>query len=77
MRATERGTNREEIVEVVNNGTEIEAKYNRKAKYKIYNFDNVWNNKFYKQKRVEVVFMFENETVVTVTVYVFYGYWEV
>ncbi len=76
LRATERGTTREEIVEVVTSGNENEAKNSRKAKYKIYNFENIWNGKFYKHKRVEVVFVIEHETIITVTVYVFYGQWE-
>ena len=76
LRAAERGTNREEITETITSGNEIETKYKRKAKYKIYNFENIWNGKFYKHKRVEVVFVIEHETIITVTVYVFYGQWE-
>jgi len=32
--------------------------------------------KYYEQKRVEVIYTVEGETIVTVTVYVFYGRWE-
>jgi len=32
--------------------------------------------KFYKQKRIEVIYLYEQSTIITVTVYVFYGEWE-
>ncbi len=32
--------------------------------------------KYYEQKRVEVIYVEEQESIVTVTVYVFYGEWK-
>jgi hypothetical protein len=32
--------------------------------------------KFYEQKKVEVFYIIEKDTIITVTVYVFYGKWE-
>ncbi len=71
-RANERGTNEIEIRDVVENGIAFPAKYGRLAKYKIYDFNAIWNNKAYKQKKVEVYYVIENGEVFTVTVLVFY-----
>ncbi|MFH0812769.1 MAG: DUF4258 domain-containing protein [Pseudomonadota bacterium] len=75
-RAEERGTNEEEIKDVINTGFTIPAKHGRIGKVKIYNFNQKRLNKYYEQKRVEVVYTLERNIIVTVTVYVFYGKWE-
>ena len=75
-RAEERGTNESEIKDVINTGFPIAAKYNRLGKAKVYPFQNHRQGKFYEDKRVEVFFFIENDFVITVTVYVFYGKWE-
>jgi hypothetical protein len=75
-RAEERGTNEQGIRDVINNGFPIPAKYGRLGNAKIYGFDEKRQGKHYDQKRVEVIYTLEKETVVTVTVYVFYGRWE-
>jgi len=74
-RAEERGTNEEEIVDVINTGFHISAKYGRVGKAKIYDFKKKRQNKYYEQKRVEVFYIIEENVTVTVTVYVFYGKW--
>ncbi len=71
-RANERGTNETEIRDVVENGIAFPAKYGRLAKYKIYDFNALWNNKAYKQKKVEVYYVMEKGEIFTVTVLVFY-----
>jgi len=75
-RAKERSTNEEEIRDVTDNGFIIDAKYGRLGKAKIYPFNRNRCGKFYAQKRVEVIYAIRGETLVTVTVYVFYGNWE-
>ena len=75
-RAEERGANEEEIIDVINTGFSIPAKYARKGKAKIYNFNQKRHNKYYEQKRVEVFYITEGSVIITVTVYVFYGKWE-
>ena len=75
-RAQERGTNAAEIKDVLNTGFEISAKRYRKGKAKVFEFDQNRLNKFYKQKRVEVIYAVENDTIITITVYVFYGKWK-
>ena len=75
-RAEERGTNPEEISDVISTGFSIPAKHGRIGKAKIYDFKRLRHNKYYEQKRVEVIFTLEGEVAITVTVYVFYGKWE-
>lgn len=75
-RSKQRGASETEIIDVIKTGTSLIAKNNRLAKYKVFKFNNTWNNKTYSQKRIEVIFINENNKLITVTVYVFYGKWE-
>lgn len=75
-RAEERGTNENEIRDVIQTGFAIPARYGRIGKAKIYDFKQKRLNKYYEQKRVEVFYTIEENKLVTVTVYVFYGKWE-
>ncbi len=75
-RAEERGTNKKEIKDVIDTGFSIPAKHGRKAKAKVYNFKQKRHNKYYDHKRVEVIYTTENDIIITITVYVFYGKWE-
>lgn len=76
-RAEERGANEAEIKDVINTGFSIPAKYGRIGKAKIYEFKQNRLNKYYEQKRIEVFYTIEGNKIITVTVYVFYGKWEV
>ncbi len=76
-RAEERGANFEEITDAIENGFFIFAKNNRLAKAKVFPFERERLGKFYKEKRVEVIYLIEDNVIVTVTVYVFYGEWKV
>lgn len=75
-RAEERGTNREEIEDVLESGFEISARGNRRGKAKVYEFKRDRLGKYYEHKRVEVIYAEEAETLITVTVYVYYGEWK-
>jgi hypothetical protein len=75
-RAEERGTNEEEINDVINTGFPIPAKYGRLGKAKVFEFNQKREGKIYKQKRVEVIYTVENDVIITVTVYIFYGEWK-
>ncbi len=75
-RAEERGTNEKEIKEVIETGSIIPAKYGHMGKAKVYDFKEKRHNKYYQQKRVEVVYAIERNKIITVTAYVFYGKWE-
>ena len=76
-RAEERGTNEAEIKDVIYSGAAISAKYERIGKAKVYDFKQNRHNKYYEHKRVEVFYLIEGDKIITVTVYVFYGKWEV
>lgn len=76
-RAEERGTNEAEIKDVIHSGAAIPAKYERIGKAKVYDFKQGRHKKYYEHKRVEVFYLIEGDKIITVTVYVFYGKWEV
>ena len=76
QRAEERGTNIDEIKIVLEQGVEIPARGNRKAKAKVFTFKKERLGKYYEEKRVEVIYLEEEDKVITVTVYVFYGEWK-
>ncbi|MBI2906491.1 MAG: DUF4258 domain-containing protein [Chloroflexi bacterium] len=75
-RSGERGTTEEEIRDVLESGFPVVAKHGRLAKAKVYEFGRRRQKKYYEQKRVEVVCTIEEDALITVTVYVFYGRWE-
>jgi len=75
-RAIERGVSEDEIIDTIKNGNDFQAKTNRKGKYKIFQFNNIRNKVYYKQKRVEVIYLIEKSKIITITVYAFYGKWE-
>ena len=75
-RAQERGTTDSEIRDVIQTGSLIPAKHNRIGKAKVFEFNQFRKGKYYEHKRVEVFYVIENNIIITVTVYVFYGKWE-
>ena len=75
-RSEERGATEEEIKDVIETGLTIPAKYGRKGKAKVYEFNKKRHGIHYEQKRVEVFYTIEEDLIVTVTAYVFYGKWE-
>ncbi len=75
-RAIERGTDEEEIRDVVETGFNVPAKHGRFGKAKVFEFAQKRLDKYYEQKRVEVIYIIDQNTIITVTVYVFYGKWE-
>jgi len=75
-RAQERGTDEREIRDVLETGFSIPAKHGRQGKAKVYDFGDEWAGERYQQKRVEVIYKLEGPRAVTITVYVFYGFWE-
>lgn len=77
IRAEERGTNRNEITDILLNGYQIPAKKGRFCKYKVYPFQQIRNNKYYQEKRVEVIYIIENNKIITITTYCYYGLWEI
>ena len=75
-RAGERGASENEIRDVIATGISIPAKPGRVGRAKIYEFKGKRHSRYYEQKRVEVFYVVQEDLIITVTVYVFYGKWE-
>jgi hypothetical protein len=75
LRAGERGTTREEIEAVLASGDPVPAKQGRSCMQKIFQADEVRQGKRYSKKTVEVYHVVEDDVIVVVTVYVFFGGW--
>lgn len=75
-RAQERGVTENEIRDVLETGYPLQAKYSRLGKAKVFPFNESRLGKLYEQKRVEVIYALEGDTMTVVTVYVFYGKWK-
>ena len=60
-RAAERGASSEEIIDVINNGRPIPAKYGRLGKSKIFRFNQTRFGRYYEHKKIEVFFAIESE----------------
>ncbi len=73
LRAQERGALLNEIEETIISGIAETAKNNRFSKSKVFSFNSERNGKFYPEKKLEVFYVIENEIIITITVYVFYG----
>ena len=75
-RIRKRGTNLSEIKKVLNKGKIVEAKYPRKAKEMVFLYNKKWQNKFYPEKKVKVIYTEGEEELTVITVYVYFGKWE-
>jgi hypothetical protein len=73
QRAKERGVSEEEIRDTLDNGMPVFAKPNRLCKSKVFPFMSEWNGKIYEEKKVNVFYLIENNEIITITVYVYYG----
>ncbi len=74
-RAKERGTNDDEIKDVILTGSYFPAKGERKGKEKIFSYNNEWNGKIFPEKLVRVIFVIREKNISTVTVIVQFGKW--
>ena len=73
QKAIQRGATEKEIKEVLQSGINILGKYGRLGKSKAFLFNNKRINRYYEEKKIEVYYVIERETIFTITVYVFYG----
>ena len=71
-RAAQRGATEEDVVAAVSEGQWRPADRGRMEAEKAFPYDADWNGKQYKIKRVRPIFVEEEQTVVVVTVYVYY-----
>ena len=75
-RAEERGATIEEILEVLNTAESSLAKKGKYQKEKIFKFGKEWMGKIYEEKKIRVIYTEEEDNIVVITVYVFYGEWK-
>ncbi|MFO7772749.1 MAG: DUF4258 domain-containing protein [Dehalococcoidia bacterium] len=74
-RAEERGTTEVEIGVVLSGRQQIELKQGRKSKETIFDYNREWLGKHYSQKKVQVIYIEEEEETAVITVKVYYGRW--
>jgi hypothetical protein len=77
LKMAERGTSEAEVIETLERGQQEPAREGRLSKAWVFEYDAEWNGKHYRQKRVEAIYKLEGEDTVVLTVYTFYGQWEV
>ena len=73
QRAIERGATEDEIKDTLEKGVNILARQGRLGKSKTFAFNKERNGKYYEQKKLEVYYTIEQQRIITITVYVFYG----
>lgn len=75
-RMPKRGVSEEEIFETLKTGAPFEAKNGRKGRAKVFTYKQNYEGKYYEEKKVEVIFVEEDQLITTVTVFCYYGKWE-
>jgi len=68
----ERGAQRHEVEMAICTGEEFPAKKNRRAFRQNFQYNSQWGNKFYRTKQIVPIVVEDPDTLVVVTVYVFY-----
>ena len=72
QRLTERGATKSEVIITVKTGEQFIAKYGRVGFRLNFIFNNLWSNKYYVTKQIEVYAVLENQTWIVITVIVKY-----
>ncbi len=72
-RMGKRGTTEAEVEMVIRDSPWKQTKLDRFEAQAAFPFQAIWNNKFYATKIVNSIFITEGETIVVITVYVFYS----
>jgi hypothetical protein len=75
-RARERGVSIEQIQDVLHTGVPELARGGRLSKHKVYDYHGTWKGRFYEQQMVQVIYLVEDDVLVTVTVVVHHGRWK-
>jgi len=68
----ERGAQRHEVEMAIRTGEEFPAKKNRRAFRQNFQYNSQWGKKLYRTKQIVPIVVEYPETLVVVTVYVFY-----
>ena len=72
LQMAERGASETEVIKAIKIGEEVPAKLGRKAFRKNFQYNNHWNDKFYRIKQVMPVIIEEVDAITVITVYTFY-----
>ena len=72
----ERGATEHEVTQVLLHREEAEARAPRLGKRMVFTDGYVWKERFYPHNLVRVIYADEREEIAIVTVYVYYGRWE-
>lgn len=67
-RLTERGAERQEVVETVEQGEEFPAKYGRTGFRRNFVFDSEWRGKYYANKQIEAYAVYEDGDWIVITI---------
>ena len=74
MRA--RGATEDEVRWLIENGRESDAMPPRLAREATFTEGFDWKERFYPHKLVKVIYVFDGDRIVIITVFAFYGRWE-
>ena len=75
-RMVSRGATEEEVRATVRDGRSVSAKAGRQARESVFPYNGTWQGQRYPQKKVRAVCVAEEDRLVVITVYVYYGVWE-
>ncbi len=73
----ERGATEDEVRQVLLHGEQAEARAPRLGRRMVFTDGYVWKEQLYPHKLVRVIYAEEPDKLAIVTVYVYYGRWEV
>ena len=69
---SERGTNKDEVIESIKKGKREKAKKGRFIYRANYQFNSNWNDRYFSIKQVAPVILESEEELIVITVYTFY-----
>jgi len=72
-RIKNRGANISEVEETIKKGQRYEVRYSRQAKEMVFPYGKKWQDKFYSQKKIRVIYKEEKNQLIVITVYVYFG----
>jgi hypothetical protein len=73
----ERGTTELEVLETLENGKSAEARLPRLGKSLVFTDGYIWKGRTYPHKLVRIIYEDRPHEIAIITVYVYYGRWEV
>ncbi len=75
-RMRERGVSEDEVTATLERGQPGQAAVGRNARELVFPFNSQWQGKLYQQKKVRVVYIEEDDILIVITVYAYFGRWE-